>query len=250
MKAWPQVSLIVPFYRNVQMLKRQLQEWESYPENISIILVDDGSPEPAEDVVRGASGALSERLRLLRIDTDISWNRGGARNLGATVADTDWIVHIDIDHLLPRECAKALATVTPDPAKWYRFPRFRRGAADETRKKDAIDPAMTYGPIKPHLDSYLVTREMYWKAGAYNEGFSGCLGGGSPFIAELGKVGEVDLLPQDVFLEVYTRTECGDASDFTLSRDTSEFTRRKRLMNGNYKGREPYLRFPWHEVNL
>jgi hypothetical protein len=77
-------TLIVPYYRNPVMLREQIKAWEDYPDAVSIILVDDGSPEPALEVVREhAPAALLPRLTLYRIDVDIPWNRGGARNLGA-----------------------------------------------------------------------------------------------------------------------------------------------------------------------
>lgn len=242
-----ELTLIVPYYRNVGMLRRQLAEWENYPTGIKIILVDDGSPEHAAPTVdERASAALRERLRVYRVDVDIPWNRGGARNLGAHVAQTDFLVHIDIDHLLPAACAARLIEFRPVPSTWYRFPRFRRGKADETRRKDAIRPDVAYGPVKPHIDSYLVSRALYWKVGGYDCDYSGCLGGGSPFLQQLEAAAPVGLLPSDTFLEVFTRDAVADASDFALSRDTSEYSRRRKAKEaaGDTKARNP-LRFPW-----
>jgi glycosyltransferase involved in cell wall biosynthesis len=215
---------------------------------VRVIVVDDGSPEPAEPIIRRrANEDLLKRIELYRIGVDIPWNRGGARNLGAQQAATDWIVHIDIDHLLPPECAHALLKAEVLPDRWYRFRRFRNGQADETRMKDALPRSQTFGEIKPHIDSYLVTRDLYWQAGGYNEDFSGCLGGGSPFLQELEKLAPVAQLPPDVCLHVYTRDRCPDASDFSLSREPGEFARRKKAMNGNFRGHDP-VRFPWTRI--
>jgi hypothetical protein len=228
------------------MLARQVQEWNQYPRDIRLIVVDDGSPEPAEPIIREhATPELLDRLALYRIGVNIKWNRNGARNLGAKEAKTPWIMHIDIDHLLPVESAHALLAFEPDPAKWYRFRRFRVGKADETRNKDAIPRDAEFGEVKPHCDSYLCTRDLYWQAGGYNEDFSGCLGGGSPFLQELAKEGEVEVLR--VPLHVYTRSTVADASDHTLSRDTSEYARRKAAMRGKYRS-PSHIRFPWHRV--
>lgn len=240
------VTLIVPYYRNRKMLDEQLKTWEQYPQGYEIILVDDGSSEPAADIVSEFKPELSAGLKIYRIDVDIPWNRGGARNLGTQEADTDWIIHIDIDHILPSPAAWELLSLPVSHKHWYRFPRYRIGKADETRRKDAIPDNQETGPIKPHIDSYLCTRSMYWDAGGYNEDFSGCLGGGSPFLAEMTKLSEPALLPEDVYLNVYTRHRVEDASVNTLSRETGEFARRKRSMNG-YKGSNP-IRFPWHRV--
>jgi glycosyltransferase involved in cell wall biosynthesis len=244
-------SLVVPYYRNIAMLREQIRVWESYPAAVAIVLVDDGSPEEARSIVlEHASPALRERIALYRIGVDIAWNRGGARNLGTARAETDWIVHVDIDHVLPAACAERLLAFSPDPFRWYRFERFRNGRADETRRKDKIPEGAEFGKIHPHIDSYLCTRDLYWAAGGYNEDFSGCLGGGSPFLAELEKVGQAPLLaPADAHLLVYTRSVVRDASDHTLSRERGEFARRKATMKGRFKGHRP-LRFPWTRQDL
>jgi len=233
------------------MLREQIRVWEYYPAGVSIVLVDDGSPEDARSIILDeASGSLRSRIALYRIGIDIPWNRGGARNLGTYQAQTDFVVHIDIDHVLPAACAERLLAFEPDRFRWYRFERFRNGRADETRRKDKIPEEAEYGKIHPHIDSYLCTRDLYWAAGGYNEDFSGCLGGGSPFLAELEKAGGSPLLaPSDAHLLVYTRSVVKDASDDTLSRERGEFARRKATMKGRYKGHRP-IRFPWIKQDL
>lgn len=224
------------------MLRRQLDVIRAYPSAIYVIVIDDGSPEPAAEVFES-----DDRADLYRIDVDIPWNRGGARNLGSKLASTEWLVHVDIDHILPAPAAFALHALQPDPKHWYRFPRYRVGKADETRRKDAIRDDVIFGKIKPHMDSYLCTRDLYWKCGGYDEDYSGCLGGGTPFTQMLERRGGPSkLLPEDVMLHVYTRDACPDASVSTLSRDTNEYKRRK-LRKGIVKGQNP-IRFDWHRV--
>jgi hypothetical protein len=245
------LTLIVPFYRNVEMLREQIAAWEDYPAGISIVLVDDGSPEDARSVVTvHASEALQRRIRLLRILVDIPWNRGGARNLGVTQARTDWIVHVDIDHVMTAQSARNLLEFKAEPKHWYRFERWRNGKADETRRKDKIAPDVEFGKIHPHIDSYLCTRALYWKAGGYNEDFSGCLGGGSPFLALLeAHAGPPRMLPAGINLQVFTRSIVKDSSDWSLSRDRGEFAKRKEKMKKPYRGHDP-IRFPWTEQDL
>lgn len=244
-------SLVVPFYLNAGMLREQIRHWEAYPEAVALVLVDDGSPEAAGPIVREhASAALLRRINLYRIQRNIPWNRGGARNLGTYQAQTDWVVHVDIDHVLPADSAEQLLAFTPDPRRWYRFERYRKGRADETRRKDKIPDDIEFGKIHPHIDSYLCTRDLYWAAGGYNEDFSGCLGGGSPFLAELERAGGAPLMaPSPASLHVYTRDVVPDASDHTLSRDRVEFSRRKKALGGKLKGHHP-IRFPWVKQDL
>jgi len=236
------ITLIIPYYRAPQMLQKQLDTVREYPGPVQVIVVDDCSPEPAEKVF-----TKKDKARLYRITTDLEWNREGARNLGATLANTNWIVQIDTDHILPVQCAEKLVQFFPGSTRWYRFPRFRVGKADETRKKDSIPDDCEYGPVKPHIDSYLCTTERYWKAGGYNEDYVGCLGGGSPFLKCMERVaGEPDLLPDDIYLEVHTRHSIPDASVNDLSRNTTEYRRKKRQI-GNRKGKNP-LRFNWTRI--
>lgn len=224
------VTVVVPFYRNCQMLTRQVQEWEQYPAGIHIIVVDDGSPEEAESIIRScASQRLLARISLYRILIDIPWNREEARNLGTDRCETEWLIHIDIDHVLPASSAASLLEFSPDPKHWYRFPRWRKGKADETRKKDVLSPDADFGQIKPHIDSYLIRKDLYLKVGGYDLAFSGCLGGGTEFLRRLESVsGSPVLLPEAIALHVYTRSEFADASDWSLSRDREEGKRRAR----------------------
>ena len=256
-------TLIVPFYRNCKMLARQVEEWNQYPEGVKVMCVDDGSPEPALPIIAKGldSGFRRNDVELYRILIDIEWNRGGARNLGATMATTDWIVQIDIDHILPADAARALLQFLSIQNPWYRFPRWRRGKADETRKKDQIPESTEYGEIHPHVDSYLIRRELYWKVGGYDEDYSGCLGGGNMFLRRLEKIAGPALILGDssdpnnpkskienpkskIRLEVYTRSEIKDASDWSLPRDKEEYSKRRRMKGDHDSPRNP-LRFPW-----
>jgi hypothetical protein len=248
------ITYILPYYNQPKMLAAQLAEWAAYDpytlDAMNFIVVDDGSAFDAARVFQYAPHP--KNVSLYQIDIDIRWNRAGARNLGSTIANTEWLLHTDTDHVLHAQDAQNLVGRLNDfnKKKWYRFRRFRIGAADETRMKDNIPRDQKIGEIKPHIDSYLCTREMYWKAGGYNEDFSGCLGGGSPFLRELEKVGgKPREAPPDIVLRVHTRHSIPDASA-NLDRDRTEYKRRSATLThtGKIKGHPPYLRFPWHQV--
>lgn len=242
-------TLIVPYYRNPGMLRLQLLHWAEMGLGWKIILVDDGSPEPALGVWEGspARKSLKDQVSIYRIGIDIPWNRGGARNLGAHVADTDWIVQVDIDHILHEP--QKLLRQNVDPRHWYRFPRWRMGTADETRKKDKIPPDCSFGEIHPHVDSYLITKALYWDVGGYNEDYSGCLGGGGAFLKQLERrAGPSGMVSCGSALHVYTRSVVKDSSDWALSRDPKEYTRRKKHVASEMQRPSNPLRFPWERV--
>jgi len=247
------VSVIVPFYRNMQMLKKHLEIWRDYPvavrKTMQLIVVDDGSPEPALDAFKETNCSLE--VNLYRIKQDIPWNRGGARNLGSFQARTPWLLHMDIDHIMPIEAAQRLAELIGvlETDRWFRFPRYRVGAADETRNKDSLPREQKFGKIKPHIDSYLIPTSMYWDVGGYDEDYSGCLGGGSPFLKQLAAAHPQAVFEEPICLHVYTRDAIPDASDHTLSRDKAEYLKRKHLkeMKNDTRAKNP-LRFDWERI--
>ena len=194
----PGITLVVPYYRNPLMLARQAAAWADYPPALRVVVVDDGSPEPAVEALPARS-----RAAVYRIDVDIPWNRNGARNLGAHIAETDWLLMVDIDHVLSPGDAARLVGLGLDPFHWYRFRRFRVGRADATRRKDALPDDAPWGEIKPHVDSYLAHRALYWSVGGYDEDYSGSLGGSAPFLKKLAAMAPCIELA-DVALRVHT----------------------------------------------
>lgn len=235
------ITLILPYYRNPEMLRRQAVEWKEYPKAIEVVVVDDGSPvERADDVLPDDSRAM-----VYRIAEDIPWNRNGARNLGTHVAGTEWIIHTDIDHVLPSDSANRLLKKHLSPQHWYKFPRYRVGKADLTRQKDDLEPDCEFGPIKPHIDSFVCTRDRFWQAGGYDEDYSGSLGGSAPFLANMEAISSA-MLFDDIELHVHTSDVVDDASDIHLSRDRSRF-KKLRKQKGNAKPTD-WLRFEWERI--
>ncbi len=248
----PLITICVPVYNQPGMLRKQFEEWASYSDTTRaayrFIVVDDCSKNPVEVNPGGWPD-----VALYRIDEDVPWNRGMARNLATKMAETPYILHVDTDHVLsPMMALQLLTTVRSFVGavpKWFRFSRRRRGAADETRKKDGVALDATDVLIHPHIDSYLTTPEAYWKAGGYNEDFSGVLGGGTPFLKEMERChGVPPVLSAE--LDVYTRHVIADSSEHTLPRDPAAFKRRKQEImkaRGTLRGHDP-IRLPWHKV--
>src|SRR5690606_28253253 len=135
-----------------------------------------------------------------------------------------------------------------DPHRWYKFRRFRVGRADATRRKDAIPDDADFGEVKPHIDSYLCHRALYWGVGGYDEDYSGSLGGSSPILAKMERAAPCVVL-KDTAWHVYPRHAIADASDTTLSRDRTRYeTLRRRKAAAGDPAPQNVLRFPWHRV--
>lgn len=243
------LTVILPYYNQPVMLARQLSGLQCFPPEVRVIVVDDGSAIPAEPIItKHASHDLRQRLRLYRVKVDIPWNRGMCRNLGASEAETAWIVQTDIDHIMPPTSITPLLDLDPSPHRWYRFPRYRVGKADETRHKDDLPADCTFGPVKPHGDSYLITRELFLSSPC-DEDYSGLLGGGTPWQHRMEARAPVELLPEPICLHVYTRHVIPDASVTGLSRDTMPYAKLRKKKEREGKA-EPgaILRQPWERV--
>lgn len=231
------------------MLARHVEEWNKYEGTLPIILVDDGSPEPALPIVKKlASAATLKVLEVYHTDVDLPWCREFARNLASKMAATPWILHADLDHVFPVESLQRLRTTPLESKRWFRFRRMRVGKADETRKKDRIPTHCEYGEIHPHVDSYLCRLKHYWKVGGYNEAFCGVLGGGNEFLRRFEALYPCEVLKK-VFLHVHTRSVIDDASDLHCSRDTKPG---KDLYRALHRAGSAYptewLTLPWSRV--
>lgn len=159
-------TLIFPYYENPAMLTRQLDHLAKLPADVrahlSLVVVDDGSPDHPLDVHDlDCMEALVADAQLFRITVDVRWNWIACRNLAVRHAHTDWVLMTDIDHLVPEATCRRIQEVKLDTRSIYRFSR--------------VD-APEFTPYKPHPNSWLMTRKMFDKVGGYDERFSGYYG--------------------------------------------------------------------------
>lgn len=186
----PDLTLIMPYYENAGMLTRQYAGWAAWPDNhkdrLEVILVDDGSPTaPAADVPRPPG---LPALRIFRVTEDKPWHQHGARNLGAHAAKPGWMLLTDMDHVLEAEIGAKLLSVLPrlDPGTIHTLARI-----EATTRTPTLDRA---GNPKPHPNSFVVTRDLFWRIGGYDERATGIYGTDSMFrrrAFEIGKRGHL-----------------------------------------------------------
>lgn len=162
------LTVIFPYYENAGMLKKQLEIFNAYPKDIrkrlELIVVDDGSGlgKRAEEAIQDL-GLKWEgySFRLYRILTDLRWNWLQARNLGAKEAGNDWLLLTDIDHIILNKTMVKIIETEFDNRYFYTFPRVNWVDNSE---------------YKPHPNSYLMSKKLYWKIGGYDETFAGHYG--------------------------------------------------------------------------
>lgn len=157
------ITLVMAYYDQPSMLAEQYRVWSGYPadvkQQLSIIIVDDCSPNhPAHEVDRPHGLPLD--LSIHRVLVDKRWGWPMARNLGLHEAAAGWVLLTDLDHVLTAEDAAKLLAMPGDPAKAYKPAR---------RKPDGT-------PHRAHNDTWLLTREMFWRTGGVRLRFLGFYG--------------------------------------------------------------------------
>lgn len=243
------LTITIPYYDAPEMLRTQIDVWQKYPkwvqDYLKVIVVDDGSPRfPAIDVFKEAE-TLDFPVSLYRIHEDIPWNHGGARNLAFTYIEEGWALLTDIDHVLPPESVSSLLTMILLPDCVYLPARFRM-----------LGP-LDWEEIHRHRDSFILTREMFWEVGGFDEDFTGYWNGPSgPFRKALKRKAEFRELDH-TWLVLFGRDLIPDANVGSLGRKGSEYDiRRNKEMyrkftiahrRGGYSPKNP-LRFNWEQV--
>ena len=173
------ITIVIPYFNQPLMYNKQLETLRDCP--FPVIFVDDYSDEKIK---------TTPEHRYYRITEDKGINWQGAKNLGALMADTEWLLMTDIDHTIPRETFEWLEQNidTLDKTKAYKFKRTMKGKE-----------------IAPHSNSFLITRYNFMSKGGYDLRFQGTKGGEAQFTCLL----DFETLP--VYLETYGGDEIKDA---------------------------------------
>lgn len=240
------LSLVMPYYMNPGMLERHYQEWAlwspAFIARTEFIIVDDGSPQPAIMVPRPD---WLTSLSIYRVLEDRPWHQHGARNLGAHQARGQWLLLTDMDHILTADAARKLFELLPELDTDCIYMMHRVEA-------DTGLPTAQYGVTKPHPNSFVVTRDTFWRIGGYDEDYCGIYGTDRMFRERAFQVARPGFLG-DVSLTRYWRDIIPDASTTTLPRKEGRDPGAKaRVMRWKAKrgetGSIKVLQFPWERV--
>ncbi len=223
-----ELSIITHVYNAHEGVAHQVALWQtlhpSLLQRLEFVVIDDHSDQPIQ-VDRGPLN-----LRLFRVDSDIDWNMPGCRNLAAIQASSPWLLYFDVDNVAPSEQLQRLVLGLPglDPTRLCVFRRMHDGQE-----------------VEPHINSFLISRKGFFRAGGYDEDFAGHYGYEDVLFRNLWRkhVGGETLIQDVVFQQMGWRTN-------DLNRDTA---RNQALIQ--YKAAlgmpraQNLLRFAWHEVD-
>jgi predicted glycosyltransferase involved in capsule biosynthesis len=150
------ITSMQTYYNERFYLETQIERWNNYNTPVNIILIDDGSQiEPAENVLK--EHALNDNINfsLYKVTEDIGFNSHGCRNLGARLAQSNWLLFQDIDYTLQPSDLKRLQTETLDLNSWYELNAKFQGRGN------------TYMA----LNQFLIPRKLFLDSGGYDESF-------------------------------------------------------------------------------
>jgi hypothetical protein len=225
-----QLTLIVPYYENPEFFAHQIRTWRAYAHDLLahlwIIVVDDGSPVPIV-----SPEYMPCPFRMFRVETDIRWNWLAARNIGAHHASTAWLLFTDMDHVVPEDTLRAVIFGTHDPAVMYAFSRVEH----------------TGDPCGPHSGTFLLTRDLFWKIGGYDERLSGHYGTDGDWRRRAQEFARIHILTDRLIRYEYV----GDSSTTRYQRKQPEDRAVSRLVRARAADWRPkVLSFPYREVPL
>lgn len=227
------LTIVLPYYDNPGFLRQQVAWWSSFApslrQHVNAIIVDDGSPEPAVDVLRKVS--LPFGVRLFRIGVDVRWNWLAARNIGFLHAPEGWCLVTDMDHVIPETTATSVVYGKHDPGVIYGFSRIES----------------TGEAVAAHPNSWLMTREMFWTVGGYDETLSGHYGTDGDWRRRCAATAPMQILADRLVRHEYQ----GDSSTRAYQRKQPQDARVKSLIAARGKGWKPkVLSFPYEEIAL
>lgn len=151
-------SIVISYYKQPDALRWQLDFYEKARVNdFELIVVVDGADDGQPVKMLRASSVSG---RLVVVAEDVAWNLPGARNWGMVFARNDNCLRTDIDH-----------RPTPELMEWLMLQRSLRGATHRFTRVNQQGHLM-----KPHGDSYFISKADYWEVGGYDENLSGAYG--------------------------------------------------------------------------
>ena len=217
------ITIFHIYYGQQEMLPIHRKAWESHRQEVDYCLIDDASPKPVR-------GMKHPRLTVFRIRKDIPWNIAGARNLGFHVAQTEWVLGADVDHVVTAEALDQIVRLDmSDPKRAYVF---RRRTNDGFIGCDAII-------------NILMNKKMFFEMGGYDEDFSGAYGKEETFFSRCLRSKGIRVIKSDITLAWFPRQGCTRGLSRSRLKNLPIFEHKLRLLKEGQYVNGPILRFPW-----
>lgn len=166
------VSIVIPVLNSHEILRRQLLYFEKMgiPDDVEIIIVDDGSNPPLT-----YSGPLP--LMIYSTYDKRPWTWALARNLGARRAKGEYLLMFDIDHIITKSLLDMVRTFGGQKIQFLREFGVLNEAGDFTQDLNTL---VKYGfpisrlkdrglKLSPLPNNFAMRRDVFWEIGGYRE---------------------------------------------------------------------------------
>ena len=173
-------SVIFPVLESYEVVRRQIRWMERiFPKDWEAVIVDDGSMPPIV-----FCGRTTLNLKIVYSLNFSPWGQAPATNLGASVAEGDYIWGCAIDHMVSREAVEVLSKFDGDKMV---FPRMQAVLDEDGDLCMDPDVLKEYGAegVEDRIGKifgagfgiFVLKREHWERLGGYHPRFGGKYGG-------------------------------------------------------------------------
>jgi len=157
------VSVIINVLQSYEIVRRQLEHFRKMQlsEVIEIIIVGDGS-NPLSSVLD--MWDTDKNLQFYRTNDKRPWTQGLARNVGARIANGEYLMMTDIDHIFSKESIETTIAFTGDKMV---FPRYYGALNENGDLVTDLEGLLSYG-----LDVNRLKGRRGWSAGFHGNTFA------------------------------------------------------------------------------
>lgn len=238
-------ALILACYSQPQMMAKQIETWDSYPEEIQkelqVIVVDDCGEVPFT-----CEEEKPYDLQIYRVTKNIPWNQMGARNLGMKRASAVLRLMLDPDMVVSKE---SMAVI------WGRLRHFQPKHLYKPWLRHMPENSKPFDYGSPNL--YIIRGDDWWKAGGYDENFAGAKGYSDVILHRVLKHMYKFHHCTDIPVDFYPVRMIPDANVSNLDRNVKRNYRMfiqivnfaaRNSWNAYSLGVKRHIRFPWERV--
>jgi predicted glycosyltransferase involved in capsule biosynthesis len=181
------VSIITAHFNSPEIARRQILHYNKLylPEDVEVIFIDDGS-DPSKDPKTVISDIEKNFKFYLYYTGDTRpWTQPAARNYGARLAEGDYLICTDLDHIISREVIEVARNTHAHVVRFKREVGVLDENGDFTQDADVLlqwgllekhlrdrngKPKLKIGP---HGNSYIFKRQLYLDLGGVDERYVG-----------------------------------------------------------------------------
>lgn len=162
------VSIVIAVLDSHEIVRRQLIHFTKMrlPDDVEIILVDDGSVPPLS--AGNDDDIYLETLTIHRTNDFRPWTQPMARNIGARIAQGEYLICTDIDHIITKSLIERVMVGDYDA---YRFKREAGVLMENGDFTQDMDELKKYGfperglRLPAHGNSYAIRRGVFLALG-------------------------------------------------------------------------------------